>query len=171
MGHGIDCKGRNAFHTQFFHDVFTVGNDGGEADIQKGGYLLVDMPFDNQCQHFDFAVGEYLARQYPRHGRKILAMGMGMLLQHKERAHKLVFGHINTKAMEPAGPGGRVATGCEHDGLHLPGKKELPMLQQNILGNKIMEKLFRPVIFKFFERPKSMHIHDGNDLLKYLFQT
>ena len=43
--HGIDCQSRYGLDTQFLHNVLAVGDDGGEADVQFVGNLLVDKSF------------------------------------------------------------------------------------------------------------------------------
>ncbi len=58
--HGIDCQSRYGLDTQFLHNVLAVGDDGGEADVQFVGNLLVDKSFGDEHQHFYLAGGKFV---------------------------------------------------------------------------------------------------------------
>ncbi len=55
--HGIDSQPGHGLDTQLLGDILAVGDDGGQADVQFVGNLLVDETFGNQHQHFYFAAG------------------------------------------------------------------------------------------------------------------
>ena len=48
VGDGVDGEGGDALEAQFIHDVFTVGDDGGETDVEFIGNLLVDKALDDE---------------------------------------------------------------------------------------------------------------------------
>ena len=58
--HGIDCQSRYGLDTQFLHNVLAVSDDGGEADVQFVGNLLVDKSFGDEHQHFYLAGGKFV---------------------------------------------------------------------------------------------------------------
>ena len=84
VGDGVDGEGGDALEAEFVHDVFAVGDDRGEADVEFVGDLFVDEALDNEGHDFDFAVGEDLLLEGLGHGGKVLAMTMGVLFEHQE---------------------------------------------------------------------------------------
>ena len=82
VGDGIDGQGGDALEAQFIHDVFTVGDDGGETDVEFIGNLLVDEALDYERHNFDFTVGEDFLLQGLGHWREVLTMTMGVLFEH-----------------------------------------------------------------------------------------
>ena len=77
---GVDGECGNTLHTQLFHDILAVGDDGGEADVQAVGNLFVDVSLYDECHHFDFPVGQDFVLQYTWNGWQMLALYVGMLL-------------------------------------------------------------------------------------------
>ena len=48
VGDGVDGEGGYAAEAELIHDVFAMGDDGGEADVQFVGNLLVDKTLNNE---------------------------------------------------------------------------------------------------------------------------
>ena len=84
VGDGVDGEGGDALEAEFVHDVFAVGDDGGEADVESVGDFFVDEALDDEGHDLDLAVGEDLLLEDLRHGGEVLAMAMGVLFEHEE---------------------------------------------------------------------------------------
>ena len=100
MHDGIDGEGRDALHAQLVHDVTAMGDDGGEADVQAVGNLLVDKALDNERHDFDFTVGKDLLFQHRRYRGEVAAIAVGMLLQLQQVADELALWLIDAERVE-----------------------------------------------------------------------
>ena len=77
---GIDGKGADTLHAELLHDVLTMGNDGGQTDMQTVGNLFVDISLYDERHDLDLTVCEDLTADDVRHGRQILAFTVSPLL-------------------------------------------------------------------------------------------
>ena len=78
---GIDGKGADTLHAELLHDVLTMGNDGGQTDMQTVGNLFVDISLYDERHDLDLTVGENLALQHLGHGWQVFTAAVGMLLE------------------------------------------------------------------------------------------
>ena len=99
---GIDGKGADTLHAELLHDVLTMGNDGGQTDMQTVGNLFVDISLYDERHDLDLTVGENLTGEDVGHRREVLTMAVGMLLEHEQRTHQVGLGHIDAECVEMA---------------------------------------------------------------------
>ena len=97
---GVDGKGADTLHAELLHDVLTMGNDGGQTDMQTVGNLFVDISLYDERHDLDLTVGENLTGEDVGHRREVLTMAVGMLLEHEQRTHQVGLGHIDAEAVE-----------------------------------------------------------------------
>ena len=81
VGDGVDGEGGDAFEAEFVHDVFAVGDDGGEADVEFVGDLFVDEALDDEGHDLDLAIGEEFLLEGLGHGWEVLTLAMAMLFE------------------------------------------------------------------------------------------
>ena len=58
MHDGIDGEGGDTLHTELLHDVFAMGDDSGEADMQLVGNLLINITLYDERHDLYLSVGE-----------------------------------------------------------------------------------------------------------------
>lgn len=58
MQHGIDSQARNRLDARFVGNVFAVGVNGMDGNIEFVGNLLTAVALGHQYQHFRLAVAE-----------------------------------------------------------------------------------------------------------------
>ena len=97
---GIDGEGTDTLHAELLHDVLTMGNDGGQTDMQTVGNLFVDISLYDERHDLDLTVGEDFSLEGLGHLGEVLSMAMRMLFEHQERPDQFLLRHIDTKAMK-----------------------------------------------------------------------
>ena len=84
--HRIDGERANASQTQFLHDVFPMGHNGGKPDVQLVGYLLIDVALHNEYHHLGLTIAQDgLLVGVCGHYGQVLPSSVRMLLQCNER--------------------------------------------------------------------------------------
>lgn len=168
---GIHGQRRDAFGVKFFHDVFPMGDDGGQCNVELLGYLFVDIALHNQCKHLNFAVGEH--GRLLRHGLLILMMAVGMAfpLQGHQCAYNLAFGLVDAKGVEPWELiVGRRSSG-KHNGLTAVLLKIITILEEYVKRDEEVGNGLGLIGLELGKRAEGLDFGHGYDVVQQLFHA
>ena len=96
----------------------------------------------------------------------MLPMSVGVLLEHQDSAHQLLFGHIDTETVEVSQLRHGVERQGQDDGLTLVRIKEGLVFQHDVHRREIVEVVLWLVCHKLSKRAITVHRHDGDDVLE-----
>ena len=126
--HSIDGEGGNALQTELVHNILTMGDDGGQPDVELIGNLFVDKSLYDERHDFYLAVAENLLLQCLRHWWQVAPFAMCILDETQQLADELCLGLVDAETVEIRQLGCVVELEREHNGLALPFLEERPLL-------------------------------------------
>ena len=94
---------------------------------------------------------------------------MGVLFEREKRLQQLLFGNVDTEAVEPSDLRRRLVRHGENDGFVAMAEKESAIFKHYVHSHEIMEILFGIVCLKFGKRPEGVNLHDRYDVLQQVF--
>ena len=172
--HGVDDDVRERMGVELGHDVFAVGDDRGQADVELVGNLLVDETFGQERHHLNLTGGEglnfgmvLLAHRLAHHVR---TASVAVAVELEQVGHHFLFRPADIEC-EDARHRGEIFTVNENNGaIGLPAE-ELGVLEIEACRHEIVGKVFRLVGHQIVKRMVDLHGRYGDDVLQDVVQS
>ena len=172
--HGVDDDVRERMGVEFSHDVFAVGDDRGQADVELVCNLLVDETFGQERYHFNLAGGEglnfgmaLLAHRLAHHVR---TASVAVTVELEQVGHYFLFRPTDVER-EDARHRGKIFTVNENNGAIGQPAEELSVLEIEACRHEIVGKVFRLVGHQVVKRMVDLHGRYGDDVLQDVVQS
>ena len=166
MCDGIDGKGRYRLDAQLLYYILTVGDDGGEGDMQLVSNFLVDLALGQEGEYLDLTVGKNLlfGRMLKNLCRQIFTMSVAVLFQNKDLPDELLLRYIDAQRPKTGELMGRIILHGQYDGLVYERREVIAVGDDDARCNEVMVILFRFVSLQFVEREKAVDDGKGHHL-------
>ena len=171
LHHGIDGESGNRLDAEFLRDILTMGDDGGEGDIQLIGYLLVDIPLHHEAQHFYLTQAEHGALHL--HGWScmlLLPMAVPTFQELEDGLRQMALVLIDIQGDDASELGLQISV-AQHDGAMLARHEVGAVLKEYLGRHEAMGKEIGRVVYKLRKAVKHTDGQSWYHFFQQMFQS